>query len=111
MNLKFRIKLFTYNPTGTRTYFGGHTSTNGSRKVPDRGVPSVGDAGESGVAVQDVARNTAVLHAVSHSETAAATQHRFGWDTRVSTGCAVELCRGTEKKTSFTFSCFLEVLS
>lgn len=75
------------------------TSTNRSRKVPDGGVSGVGDAGERGMAVQDVAGNAAVPHAVSHSKTTAATEHRLGRDAGVSTRCTVEFCRmGSERE-------------
>lgn len=74
------------------------TSANRSRKVPDGSVSGIGNAGECGVAVQDVARNTTVAHTVSHSKTATATQHGFGWDTRVAARRAVEFCREKETR-------------
>lgn len=68
------------------------TSADGSGEVPHGRVAGIEHAGERGVAVQDVAGHAAVAHAVPHGEAPAATEHRFGRDAGVPTGCTVEFC-------------------
>lgn len=58
--------------TYTGTHLAEHTSTDWRREVPHGSVSGVGDAGESGVSVQDITGHAAVLDLVPHSEAAAA---------------------------------------
>lgn len=74
------------------------TSADGSGEVPHGRVAGVGDAGERGVAVQHVAGDAAVLHAVAHREAPAAAQHGLGRNAGVAAGRAVELCRREEER-------------
>lgn len=74
------------------------TSTDGSGEVPHGRVASVGDARERGVAVQHVAGDAAVLHAVAHRKAVAATQHGLGRNAGIAAGRAVEFCRQGERR-------------
>lgn len=69
------------------------TSADRSGEVPHGCVAGVGDARERGVAVQHVAGDAAVLHAVAHREAVAAAQHGLGRNAGVAAGRAVEFCR------------------
>lgn len=74
------------------------TSADGSGEVPHGRVAGVGDARERGVAVQHVAGNAAVLHAVAHRKAVAATQHGLGRNAGIAAGRAVEFCRNGERR-------------
>lgn len=70
------------------------TSADWSGEVPHGRVAGVGDARERGVAVQHVAGDAAVLHAVAHREAVAAAQHGLGGNAGIAARRAVELCKG-----------------
>lgn len=75
------------------------TSADGSGEVPHGRVAGVGDARERAVAVQHVAGDAAVLHAVAHRKAVAAAQHGLGRNAGIAAGRAVELCgREREKR-------------
>lgn len=50
------------------------------------------------MAVQHVAGDAAVLHAVAHRKAVAAAQHGLGRNARIAAGRAVEFCRQEEKR-------------
>lgn len=70
-----------------------HTSADWSGEVPHGRVASVSDAGERGVAVQHIAGDAAVLHAVAHRKAVAAAQDGLGRNAGIAARRAVEFCR------------------
>lgn len=70
-----------------------HTSADWSREIPHGRVAGVGDARERGVAVQHVAGDAAVLHAVAHRKAVAAAQDGLSRNAGITARRAVELCR------------------
>ena len=69
------------------------TSADGDGEVPDGGVAGVGDAGELGVAIQDVARHARVVDHIPHVE-ARPREQALGGDPGVTTRTALQHCGG-----------------